>query len=485
MDMATDRRIQEDGTACAVGDSACSLDATGAQFSQSGVSVSASADMRSDSATAVGILPDRQSRERTTLPFHRIVMAAVLLVHVLAADVRGQRLLEIDGVELHGEAQLLQPGGGTCNVLESDTSYDRRKENDGAPMDIWRLDFTVRNRSGRWLDHLIARFQIASEWPECTNWDVPDSGELLVRYSTIIEWAGSIGFIQESGRNVVSPGQSLTDTTLLIVLRGDPEPRFSTWSVDFNFAINPPPAGTAASNPDRPPGWRLPVAATADREIRLDGPDCRKQPAGAQCWTELANQPSCYVWNEHRQPPETATWTGECSAGLAEGQGRLTWEWPPDNRQQHDGTMRQGRKNGHWVQRFEDGDIGAGPYLNGERNGHWIWRYPDGGSAEGPNVNGERNGHWVQRFADGSTAEGPYMNGKRNGHWVQRFADGDIGAGPYMNGKRNGYWVWRFPSGQVEEGPYVADEQHGEWVVRPPNGDTFTLVFVRGVRQEP
>ena len=107
--------------------------------------------------------------------FHRIVMTAVLLVPILATEVRGQRLLEIDGIELYGEAQLVQPGGGTCNVLESDTSYERRKENDGAPMDVWRLDFTVRNRSGRWLDHLIARFQIASEWPECTNWDVPDS----------------------------------------------------------------------------------------------------------------------------------------------------------------------------------------------------------------------------------------------------------------------------------------------------------------------
>ena len=69
------------------------------------------------------------------------------------------------------------------------------------PMDIWRLDFTVRNGSGRWLDYLIARFQIEAEWPDCTNWEVPAAA----RFPQNIEWADSIGTIQESGRNVVPP----------------------------------------------------------------------------------------------------------------------------------------------------------------------------------------------------------------------------------------------------------------------------------------
>ena len=70
-----------------------------------------------------------------------------------------------------------------------------------------------------------------------------------------IEWAGSIGNIQESGRNVVSPGQTLTETRYLIVLRGDPEPRFSNWPMDFDYAAAPPPAGAgspAAAPPATP-----------------------------------------------------------------------------------------------------------------------------------------------------------------------------------------------------------------------------------------
>ena len=183
------------------------------------------------------------------MAYTRVLLWGVFLA-VFAVDAHGQRLLEADGVELLGEAQLVMAGGGTCNVLESDTAYEANKENDGAPMDIWRLDFSVRNGSGRWLDHLIARYQIDSEWPDCTNWDGPGAGQFQP-----LEWADSIGFIQESGRNVVAPDQTLTQTKFFIVLRGDPEPRFANWSMDFDFAVNPPPATTAGTpgSPDPPP----------------------------------------------------------------------------------------------------------------------------------------------------------------------------------------------------------------------------------------
>ena len=170
----------------------------------------------------------------------RLCLVVFVALMAWPAAAQEQQLLETEGVELLEEAQLVMSGGGTCNVLESDTAYEARRENDGAPMDIWQLDFSVRNGSGRWLDHLIARFQIESEWPECTNWDGPDAGTFQP-----LEWADSIDFIQESGRNVVGPDETLTETKYFIVLQGDPPPRFSNWSVDFDFAVNPPPAGTA------------------------------------------------------------------------------------------------------------------------------------------------------------------------------------------------------------------------------------------------
>ena len=192
---------------------------------------------------------------------------AFALVPVLAADAGAQLLLEVDGVELHGRARLVMSGAGSCNVLETDTSYEEYKANHGAPMDIWRLDFSVRNGSGRWLDHLIARFEIDSEWPDCTNWSEPDAAQFSelrsdvhVHDHALLKWSGTLGRIQKTGRNVVAPNETLTDTEFFIVLRGDPEPRFSNWSMDFNFGSVNPPSGTPAAADAAPQAVPPPTA---------------------------------------------------------------------------------------------------------------------------------------------------------------------------------------------------------------------------------
>ena len=198
-----------------------------------------------------------------------VLTLALILCPVLATDARAQLLLEVDGVELHGTARRVMSGAGSCNVLETDTSYEAYKANHGAPMDVWRLDFSVRNRSGRWLDHLIAHFGIDSEWPACTNWSGPDDVALRALNADVplndltVAWSSTIGFIQATGRNVVAPDEILTDTEFFIVLRGDPDPRFVKWSMDFDFGSGNPPAGppaAAAAAPQAAP------PATAEQE---------------------------------------------------------------------------------------------------------------------------------------------------------------------------------------------------------------------------
>ncbi|MXW35757.1 MAG: hypothetical protein F4Z60_09680 [Chloroflexi bacterium] len=63
--------------------------------------------------------------------------------------------------------------------------------------------------------------------------------------------------------------------------------------------------------------------------------------------------------------------------------------------------------------------------MDGKFNGHWVMRDEDGSVSEGPYVNDERNGNWVFRFVDGNTMEGPYVNGVQHGRWIWRSADGD------------------------------------------------------------
>ena len=190
-------------------------------------------------------------------------MAMAVMVLGMAADASAQQLFETDGIELHGEAQLVMSGGGTCNVLESDTAYDARRGNDGAPMDIWQSRFlgsqrvrpvarppdrALSNRIGMAGLHQLGR-----------------TGRRR-RSRKTSEWADSIGHIQESGRNVVgSPGQTLTETRFFIVLRGDPgrhDSRTGRWTSSSGRGTlrqqHPPPR----SNRRRPQRSRRPCSGS-------------------------------------------------------------------------------------------------------------------------------------------------------------------------------------------------------------------------------
>ena len=51
--------------------------------------------------------------------FYRVLTMALVLCGVLAADARGQQLLEVDGIELRGEAQLVMSTGGGNLLAQS------------------------------------------------------------------------------------------------------------------------------------------------------------------------------------------------------------------------------------------------------------------------------------------------------------------------------------------------------------------------------
>ncbi len=213
-----------------------------------------------------------------------------------------------------------------------------------------------------------------------------------------------------------------------------------------------------------------------------DAPECSPEPEGTACWMELTSHPGCYVMWDHSflSIAEAATWTGECSAGFAQGPGTVTWTYG-DGEQQNEGNRRYGQPHGESVMADGAGSVFAGPFRFGKPHGDWVWRLSTGDVWQGPYVDGEQNGHWVVRFADGDVWEGPYVDDHRHGHWVFRDADGDVREGPYVNGKRHGHWVWRF-GGAVWEGPYVDGEWNGHWVQRNADGDVGEGPYVGGVR---
>ena len=100
---------------------------------------------------------------------------------------------------------------------------------------------------------------------------------------------------------------------------------------------------------------------------------------------------------------------------------------------------------------------GQGRYNDGKKHGHWIERFPDGRVEEGEydGVFGTRKGHWTVRLPDGCEAEADYGNGKEPDVWAMRCPNGTVGEGPIVDGKQHGQWTFRYPDGRVVEGPIV------------------------------
>ena len=119
-----------------------------------------------------------------------------VMVLGMAEDASAELLLETGGIELHSTARVVTYEASLCNVLEAshtEAEYERIKASHGQPLDVCQLDFSVDNGSGRWLDHLIARYGIESKWPDCTNWsgDGPGGGPSGT-YSEPVQRAGEL-----------------------------------------------------------------------------------------------------------------------------------------------------------------------------------------------------------------------------------------------------------------------------------------------------
>ena len=331
-----------------------------------------------------------------------------LAVAASTGVLHAQRLLEVEGIELRGSARVVEYGAGTCNVSEereTAASYEQKRANHGQPVDVWQLDFSVYNGSGRPLDHLIANYRVASENPPCTNWSWPDAG----RYPGPIEWGDLAGFIQRSGSgNPTPPGETLTDTKYVFAFH-DHAPRFDTWSVDYNFAAAPPaaaenpaPAGGAAARsqrgseldpPDAPFGG---VPSAAALPFAGAGETCAGQLVGSECWMEVANQPGCHLWNPGLAAGATVAWSGVCSDGYAQGTGRVHWRYD-EGEQTWNGAYVDGKRQGRWVIQESDGDVAEGFFVSGQRQGIWTWWFTNGDVLESPPfVNGEESGTEIE-----------------------------------------------------------------------------------------
>ena len=366
-----------------------------------------------------------------------------------AAAAQGETLYQRDGIKLEGTVRMVTRGAGVCQVLESHhppDGYEGMKANHGQPLDVWQLDFTAHNGSGRSLAYLTAHLKIDSEWPPCTNWTGPEG-----RYPTPPQWAGSFETLQRPSG--MEPGEQVGDTVYVLAFHSH-EPRFENWQLDYRFgearATSPPVTATpeqenlfwqSIMNSTNPADFesyleqfpngvfrslaqnRLKALAKTTQPESAGAvpapapsrpePGCEGQDQGAECWLQIASHPGCYVWDHYYVPGvEPVSWSGACLGGLASGHGTVKWSFEHGI---YDSTGRyaKGKKQGHWTEWSAVNWVEKGPYVEGRRQGHWVIRWTPGSFKEGPYVNGKLHGKWFERWDDGSTFVEIWVHGAR------------------------------------------------------------------------
>ena len=435
----------------------------------------------------------------------RAMLKAALSVAVAGLAAQAETLYDKDGVQFEGTIRLVTSGAGRCNVLEekySEQEYEKLKANQDQPLNLWRVDFLIRNGSGRVIDYLNASSWVNAEYPPCTNWSGPDRAPL--ESSVWVVWGDHLVPMQKpSGMRA---GQEERHAVYLMVFH-EHRPTFGEWNIDYDFAkeaaSGKEPAAGASRMPvsggatsTAPAGsesqenlfWQSIMNSTtaADFEAYL-----RQFPNGI--FRVLAQNRLAALRGSAGDPPVTAGATAAPAASRVESRAPQ----PPRQAEQgrtsgiSAGQTCAGKPQGTacWMELANHSQCYVWNFeLKTDQTATWTeecvgglaqgtgtltWVWGDGKNTlelTGRLQDGKMHGDWVLRFANGLVWEGPFVDGKMHGDWVFRFADGSVEERSFVDGKKHGRWVDRFTNGNVEEGSYVEGKRHGRWVERWDEG---------------
>ena len=470
------------------------------------------------------------------------IAAAALLA---AVPVSAETFHSQAGVVFEGTLRKVVPQAAVCNVLEQNHTpdeYERLKSNQGRPLDLWQVDFAVRNESGRAIEHLRASGWVRTEHPPCTNWsgEGPGGGPVLPQPGLMVPTVWSDYFQMLQRADGMRPGEQ-ERRSIYVVVFGECQPRFGEWDIDYRFASGS--GGTTQSGPGpqaAAPAFVLPPEIQADRyllqaEEQIQKQDYEAAKAAMELILQLQQQHELTIpkgfyfryaqvlqrvglYNEaveyvtryltaagregehYREAlqllnaAEAETFSAERTCGgklegaecwkeLESHPGCYVWDdhYYADQTVTWTSGCSGGLASGTGNLKWVRGDgenEHTGLLRGGKHQGNWVLRFADGDVHEGPYVDGKRHGDWVIHDGDGNVGEGPFVDGNANGDWVVRRADGDVYEGLMVDGEKNGRWVERHADGNVFEGPYVDGKRQGRWVERDPDGRVWEGPFV-------
>ena len=108
--------------------------------------------------------------------------------------------------------------------------------------------------------------------------------------------------------------------------------------------------------------------------------------AQAPAWT--VDSKGCKIWNSTPKSSETASWSGACVGGFADGKGMLFWSLKGEPEEFFLGDLKRGHYDGYGLQVWPSGDRYEGNYRSDQAHGQGTYRTQDGGIISGQWVNG-------------------------------------------------------------------------------------------------
>lgn len=132
----------------------------------------------------------------------------------------------------------------------------------------------------------------------------------------------------------------------------------------------------------------------------------------------------CVVWNPDPAPDQHITWSGPCRDGKAHGHGILQWIVNGKPAARYEGEFVAGKRQGHAIKSWAEGDRYEGDFVDDERTGHGIFMWPNGDIYEGAFLKGMRTGPGNYMSADGGAFEGNFLDNEPHGAGNCRTPDG-------------------------------------------------------------
>ncbi len=145
------------------------------------------------------------------------------------------------------------------------------------------------------------------------------------------------------------------------------------------------------------------------------------------------------------------------------------------NRNQHQGSWRDGVYTGHGTFVWANGNRYDGEFVNGKRTGQgtFVWA-KTGARYEGDFANGKRTGQGTLIWSSGTRYEGDFVNGKRTGQGTLIWRNGARYEGRWLNGKPHGFGTKKNANGKTFTGNWT----NGCF----RQGDTYTTIGISAAK---